>query len=119
MLPTGGAGQTICEVCPGGSVEKAFPQTWVGNQDSRRAVTGLSLGVERWLSVSNKAEQLFFWRSRTPPFPEGSPKAPPPMTLASTEADEAPPQRLHAKKMVCFWSRLPWKTSDGQQTGKG
>lgn len=55
VLPTGGAGQTICEVCLGGSAEKAFPQTRVGNQDSRRAVTGLSLGVERWLSVSNKA----------------------------------------------------------------
>lgn len=35
MLPTRGASQTICEVCLGGSAEKAFSQTRVGNQDSR------------------------------------------------------------------------------------
>lgn len=32
-----------------------------------RAVTGQSLGVERWLSVSNKAEHLLFQKS--PPLP--------------------------------------------------
>lgn len=34
--PSGGANQTICEVCLGGSAEKAFPQTRVGNQGSRQ-----------------------------------------------------------------------------------
>lgn len=36
VLPTGEAGQAICEVCLGGSTEKAFPQTRVGNQGSRQ-----------------------------------------------------------------------------------
>lgn len=40
------------------------------------------------------------------------------MTLAVTEEDEAPPQRLQAKSMV-FLAPAAMKTSDGQQEEGG
>lgn len=70
-FPTGEAGQAICEVCLGGSTEKAFHKLGWEIKAPDRAVTGQSLGVERWLSVStvsNKAGQLLFQKSPSLPF---------------------------------------------------
>lgn len=66
------SGPDICEVGRVGRQKRPLHKLWREIKAPDRAVTGQSLGGERWLPVSTRAQQLFSQRRPTLPFPEGS-----------------------------------------------